>query len=60
MITSLPVYTIAFRTEPLNYICCFASLRDDFGEELEKKAMIVNEKTGCCDEFADERISVNF
>lgn len=59
MITSLPVYTIAFKTEPLHYICCYATLTNDFGEDLEKNAMIINERTGCCDEFAEERIFVS-
>lgn len=60
----LPVYLIAFKNEPSNsnclqFNCCFATLLDDFSNELSKNALVPREASQCCDNHADKRIEVS-
>lgn len=59
----LSVYLIAFKNEPnnpncLQFNCCYATLIDDFSNELSMNALVPCETSQCCDNNAEERIEV--
>lgn len=61
----LSINLIAFKNEPndtncVQFNCCFATLLDDFSDDLSKNALVPREKSQCCDDHADERIAVCF